>query len=153
MKAEGLREKAFMNNGLYPLCIPIVTCKHYTLHMNARQLKKYLLSRPEAYEDYPFGPETTVYKVKNFMFALTYQEKKHLHINLKCEPMEAVQLRDVFDSVLPGYHMNKNHWNTIILNGDVPNFELERMIDNSYKLVVKKLKKHERFALEPRSPA
>ncbi len=120
--------------------------------MNPKQLRKYLLSKPEAYEDYPFGPEATVYKVKNKMFALTYQEKKHLHINLKCDPMEAVQLRDVFDAVLPGYHMNKTHWNTVVLDGSVPVFELERMIDNSYMLVVKKLKKHERFALELRSP-
>ena len=119
--------------------------------MNEKQLRKYLLSKPEAYEDYPFGPETTVYKVKNKMFALTYQDKKHLHINLKCDPMEAVQLRDVFDSVLPGYHMNKTHWNTVILDSSVPGFEMERMIDNSYRLVVKKLKANERRGLELRN--
>lgn len=119
--------------------------------MNAKQLRKYLLSKPEAYEDYPFGPDTTVYKIKNRMFALTWQEKKYLHINLKCEPREAVQLRDVFNSILPGYHMNKNHWNTIVLDGDVPDFELERMVDNSYMLVVKKLAASERRGLEIRS--
>jgi len=119
--------------------------------MNEKQLRKYLLSKPEAYEDYPFGPDTTVYKVKNKMFALTYQDKKYLHINLKCDPMEAVQLRDVFVSVLPGYHMKKTHWNTIILDGSVPAFEVERMIDNSYRLVVKKLKANERRGLELRN--
>lgn len=119
--------------------------------MNSKNLKKYLLSKPEAREDYPFGPDTAVYKIKSKMFALTYQEKKHLHINLKCDPMEAVQLRDVFESVLPGYHMNKTHWNTVILDGSVPNFELERMIDNSYLLVVKKLKANERLGLELRN--
>ena len=131
--------------------ITLFSYQQQTAYMNNKQLRKYLLSRPEAYEDYPFGPDTTVYKVKNLMFALTYQEKKYLHINLKCEPREAIQLRDVFKSVLPGYHMNKSHWNTIILDGDVPDFELERMIDNSYRLVVKKLKVSERLGLELRN--
>ena len=118
--------------------------------MNEKQLKKYLLSKPEAYEDHPFGFDTHVYKIADKMFALTYYEGEHLHINLKCEPLEAIQLRDVFKSVIPGYHMNKTHWNTVILDGDVPDFEITRMIDNSYLLVVKKLKVGVRRALERR---
>ena len=114
--------------------------------------KKYLLSKPEAVEDYPFGPDVMVFKVKGKMFAtLTVAAKKDpapLRMNLKCDPEQAVQLRDVFASVVPGYHMNKTHWNTIILDGDVPQGEVERMIDHSYGLVVKSLKKAERTSLE-----
>lgn len=115
--------------------------------MNEKQLKQYLLSKPEAVEDHPFGFDTHVYKIHGKMFALYYKEDKYIHINLKCEPMEAVQLRDVFKSVKPGYHMNKTHWNTVVLDGDVPEGELKRMIDNSYKLVVRGLKKSLREGL------
>ena len=70
------------------------------------------------------------------------------HINLKCDPEEARILRDIFKSVIPGYHMNKEHWNTLILNGLIPRKEIERMIDVSYGLVVNNLKKSDRLALE-----
>ena len=70
------------------------------------------------------------------------------NINLKCDPEEAMMLRDVFDAVIPGYHMNKAHWNTVILDGTMPAGEVERMIDNSYGLVVRGLKKLERLQLE-----
>jgi predicted DNA-binding protein (MmcQ/YjbR family) len=71
-------------------------------------------------------------------------------MNLKCDPDEALALRDIFDAVLPGYHMNKAHWNTVVLDGSIPTGELERMIDRSFGLVVKGLKKTERLALEIR---
>ena len=71
-------------------------------------------------------------------------------MNLKCDPAEALFLRDMFDAVVPGYHMNKTHWNTVILDGSIPRGEIERMIDRSYGLVVKKLKRAERVALEVR---
>jgi predicted DNA-binding protein (MmcQ/YjbR family) len=115
--------------------------------MNEKKLKHHLLSKPESIEDHPFGFDTHVYKVHGKMFALYFWEGKHIHINLKCEPNEAVQLRDVFKSVKPGYHMNKQHWNTVVLDGDVPDGELKRMIDNSYLLVVQKLKKSVRAGL------
>lgn len=115
--------------------------------MNEKYLKQYLLTKPEAVEDHPFGFDTHVYKVHNKMFALYYWEDDLIHINLKCEPNEAIQLRDVFKSVKPGYHMNKTHWNTVVLDGDVPDGELKRMIDNSYKLVVRGLKKSIRDGL------
>ena len=116
--------------------------------MDYKTAQAYLLSKPEAVEDFPFGPDVAVYKVKNKMFATLATNDGIAQTNLKCDPDEALALRDIFTSVIPGYHMNKKHWNTVILDGDVPVFEVERMIDNSYGLVVKGLKKVERQALE-----
>ena len=115
--------------------------------MNEEQARQYLLSRPEAEEDFPFGADVAVMKIKGKMFATLSNNKGVGNMNLKCDPDEAVMLRDVFEGVLPGYHMNKKHWNTIILDGSVPRAEIERMIDRSYGLVVKGLKKVERDAL------
>ncbi len=113
------------------------------------KFKAYLLAKPDAVEDYPFGPDVAVIKVRNKMFA-TYarQADSAARINLKCDPDEALALRDVFEAVIPGYHMNKKHWNTVILDGSIPDGELERMIDRSYGLVVKGLPKAERRSLE-----
>ncbi len=113
------------------------------------KFKNYLLSKPEAQEDYPFGPDVSVMKICNKMFA-TYSTGAdgHRHMNLKCDPNEALALRDVFESVIPGYHMNKKHWNTVILDDSIPGGEVERMIDRSYGLVVKGLNKAERRSLE-----
>jgi len=121
--------------------------------MNANQVKQYLLSKPEAEEDYPFGPDVQVFKIRGKMFALlgwdTWNKQENIpRINLKCDPSEALALRDVFDAVIPGYHMNKKHWNTVILDGSIPAGEIERMIDRSFGLVVKGLKKMERKSLE-----
>ena len=124
--------------------------------MDHLKVREYLLSKPEAWEDFPFYPDVAVMKVKNKMFAtLAPANSKEIEehgngyrMNLKCDPEEAIQLRDVFESVLAGYHMNKKHWNTIILNGEVPMGELERMIDNSYALVLKSMTKAERRSLE-----
>lgn len=124
--------------------------------MNHQQTRDYLLSRPESWEDFPFVPEVGVYKVKDKMFATLSTSKKELGekyqglacMNLKCDPEEAQALRDIFAAVLPGYHMNKKHWNTVVLDGSIPASEIERMIDRSYALVVKGLKKSERTSLE-----
>lgn len=116
--------------------------------MKGKSLKKYLLGKPQAFEDFPFGPKAAVYKINGRMFALLTENKGAERINLKCEPNQAFILRDIFPAVLPGYHMNKKHWNTVVLDGSIPAGELERMIDHSYALVVKKLKKAERTALE-----
>jgi predicted DNA-binding protein (MmcQ/YjbR family) len=118
--------------------------------MTAAQLKRYLLGKPEAFEDYPFGPDAAVYKVADKMFALSFYRGDHLNLNLKCNPSEAIELRDVFAAVQPAYHMNKRHWNTVILDGSLPRGEIERMIDQSYALVVKGLKKAVRQGLEIR---
>ena len=115
-------------------------------------LRDYLLSKPEALEDFPFGPEAYVFKVQGKMFALLYQKDGNARVNLKCEPRQAQELRDVFSSVLPGYHMNKTHWNTVVLGGDVPSGELQRMADHSYTLVVKGLTRGQRTFLETRYP-
>ncbi len=123
--------------------------------MNASALSHYLLQKPEAVEDYPFGPEAQVFKIYGKMFALVFQRRNSsgnplLCLNLKCDPIEALELRDVFACVTPGYHMNKRHWNTVILDGSIPDSEIERMIDNSYFLVAKSLKKTLRTGLEIR---
>ena len=112
------------------------------------KFKQYLLAKPDAVEAYPFGEGIMVPKVCGKMFA-TYSAAKDgfYHMNVKCDPLEAIALRDVFESVIPGYHMNKKHWNTLILDGSIPDFEVERMIDRSYGLVVKTLKAAERKRL------
>jgi predicted DNA-binding protein (MmcQ/YjbR family) len=118
--------------------------------VNDEQARAYLLSKPDAVEDFPFGPDVYVYKVSSKMFATLGHTDAAARMNLKCDPEEALALRDIFQAVVPGYHMNKAHWNTIILDGSIPNGELERMIDRSFGLVVKGLKKSSRQALEVR---
>lgn len=116
--------------------------------MDYKTARDYLLSRPEAAEDFPFGPQVAVFKVKGRMFATLGVENGVARTNLKCDPDEAQALRDIFRGVLPGYHMNKKHWNTVLLDGSVPEYEIERMMDRSYGLVVKRLRRVEREALE-----
>ena len=113
----------------------------------AFDIKKYLLNKPEAVEDFPFGPEVAAYKVRNKIFALIGMENNEARINLKCDPAEAEQLRMVFDAVLPGYHMNKKHWNTLRLNNTVPEQEIKRQIDQSRFLVIQSLPKVQRQTL------
>lgn len=113
----------------------------------------YLASKPEATLDFPFDPDVHVYKIRGKMFALISPSggknpNKAPQMNLKCQPEHAVELRDVFEAVIPGYHMNKRHWNTIILDGTLPESEIQRMIDHSYALVVKGLTKAQRSPLE-----
>ncbi len=119
--------------------------------MNHDDARQYLLGQGEAYEDFPFGPDVAVMKVLNKMFATLAMEDGLARMNLKCDPDEAVILRDIFPAVLPGYHMNKRHWNTVLLDGSIPRGELERMIDNSYGLVVSGLPARERKALQRRT--
>lgn len=116
--------------------------------MKLSEIKQYLLAKPETREDYPFGPDVAVYKVKDKMFATRSSHQGVDNMNLKCDPQEALALRDIFDAVKPGYHMNKKHWNTIILDGSIPDNEIKRMIDNSFLLVVKGMPKKDRLSLE-----
>jgi len=111
-------------------------------------MRAYLLSKPEAVEDFPFGPDAWVYKVQGKMFALLSGESGSPRVNLKCDPQQAQELRDIFTAVGGGYHMNKKHWNTVLLDGDVPDGELQRQVDHSYALVVKKLPRNVRRHLE-----
>jgi len=115
--------------------------------MNYKSAEKNLLSKPESRKDFPFGPDVAVFKVKSKMFATLIKKNNVAHMNLKCDPYRAAALRDVFEAVIPGYHMNKLHWNTIILDGSIPPDEIKKMIDHSYALVVKGLKKVEKTAL------
>ena len=115
--------------------------------MNSKKVREYFLNKPHSDESYPFGPDVAVYKVKGKMFA-TYGTHNDLPaINLKCDPDEASALRDIFKSVIPGYHMNKRHWNTVYLDGSIPQGELERMIDNSFLLVVSKMTKKDQQSI------
>jgi predicted DNA-binding protein (MmcQ/YjbR family) len=106
-----------------------------------------LLSRKGAVEDYPFGPQAAVFKVAGKMFALVALDEAPLRLTLKCDPVEADFLRNMFAAIRPGYHMNKQHWNTITLDGSVPQELLLKMINSSHALVVKGLRNAEREQL------
>jgi len=109
--------------------------------MNEDSITEYFLSKLATTKDFPFGSEVAVFKVKGKMFGTFSIHQDKPAINLKCDPDEAAALRDIFESVIPGYHMNKRLWNTVFLDGTVPKGEIERMIDNSYLLVVAKMTK------------
>jgi predicted DNA-binding protein (MmcQ/YjbR family) len=107
--------------------------------MDLSQFREYCLSKSCATESTPFGPDVLVFKVSGKMFALATLDEMPTRVNLKCDPDLALDLRDRYEQVTPGYHMNKRHWNTVELEGGVPNPELRKMIDHSYELVAKKL--------------
>ncbi len=109
--------------------------------MDQEQFREYCLSKPGATEDTPFGPEVLVFKVAGKMFALTSLERFPITANLKCDPDLALELRDRYEQVQPGYHMNKKHWNTVEIDSGIPDTELRKMIDHSYELVVNSLPK------------
>lgn len=120
--------------------------------MTESDVKKYLIGFPEVKEDYPFGPESSVYKIENRMFVLLsfgkWKEYNSIaRLNIKCDPDEALMLRDMLEEIIPGYHMNKKHWNTIILNGGIPEERIKKMINASFSLVVGKLTKSIRHGL------
>jgi len=109
--------------------------------MDIEQLREYCLSKPDTEETLPFGPDTLVFKVKGKVFLLTGLDNHPLQFNVKCDPDKAIELREQYpESVLPGYHMNKKHWNTVIVDGRIPPRELRSFIDDSYFLVSKKNK-------------
>lgn len=103
-------------------------------------LRDYCLSKPHVTEAFPFDEQTLVFKVAGKMFALADVEG-FSSINLKCEPEKAIELREKFNAVLPGYHMNKKHWNTVLVNSDVSHEMILNMVDESYSLVVNSLTK------------
>jgi predicted DNA-binding protein (MmcQ/YjbR family) len=115
--------------------------------MTFETLGKQLLASSGACVDYPFGPEAAVFKIAGKMFAIVAWQAEPLEISLKCDPAEADYLRNTFTAIRPGYHLNKNHWNTITLDGSVPDSLLQKMIEASYALVVKGLTKAERAKL------
>lgn len=103
--------------------------------MDHKTVEDYVLSMPNAVRDYPFGEEVAVYKVHDKMFALIPGGKNPVRISLKCDPQLAELLRDKYESVMPGYHLNKKHWNTIVLTGQLPWEEVCGLILHSYNLV------------------
>ncbi len=109
--------------------------------MNLEEFQKYCLSKNGVIEDFPFGEGTLVYKVGGKIFAIT-SFGKPLSVNLKCDPEEAVELRERYADVQPGYHMNKKHWNTVNFDGKISLKELKQMVDRSYELVIKGLNKN-----------
>ena len=110
-------------------------------------LRAYLLAKPESEETQPFGPDALVYKVVGKMFALVAWQQEPLRISLKCNPHLAEMLRQTHAAVAPGYHLNKRHWNTVTLDGSIEQDEITEMIDQSYTLVVKGLRKKDRDRL------
>jgi predicted DNA-binding protein (MmcQ/YjbR family) len=115
--------------------------------MKPVELRDHCLSFTGAEETFPFGPKTSVFKVAGKMFALSQLGADSLQVSLKCEPELAEALRGAHAAVLPGYHLNKRHWNTVIIDGSLPDETIRDMIEDSYDLVVSKLPRARRRAL------
>ena len=109
--------------------------------MNIETLREYCLSKAGSEETLPFGPDNLVYKVNGKIFLITGIDAEPLSFNVKCDPDKAIELREEFACVQPGYHMNKKHWNTIVVDGSVSTSQLKEWIDWSYDLIVGKKKK------------
>jgi predicted DNA-binding protein (MmcQ/YjbR family) len=114
------------------------------LKMDYQSLVDYLMSKKCATKDMPFDIETLCFRVMKKIFALMAWQEEPIVISLKCDPAEAIMLRQTYPGITPGYHMNKKHWNTVVIDDRIPEFEIKRMIDVSYDLVVKGLSKEEK---------
>lgn len=112
--------------------------------MHIESFRAWCLAKKGVTEEFPFGEETLVFKVMGKVFALTGLDSHPLSFNLKCNPEYAVELREQYPCVQPGFHMNKKHWNTVTADGSVPDSHLQAWIDHSYELVVKGLSKNVR---------
>lgn len=122
------------------------------MSLSRREIWDYCLSKPHATADYPFGDDTVVFRLGGKIFALmgvdVEAEEHEPRVNLKCDPTLAIILRQTYPrSVLPGYHMNKTHWNTVVSDGSIPDDEIKDMIDHSYDLIAKCLTKKQRQQL------
>jgi predicted DNA-binding protein (MmcQ/YjbR family) len=115
--------------------------------MDQHELKAQCLALPGASEEFPFGDEVSVFKVEGKMFAACHLDGDPLQLSVKCDPELAVQLRAAYPAIVPGYHLNKRHWNTVTLDGSVPEDELLDLIDHSYDLVVSSLTRAQRASL------
>ena len=115
--------------------------------MDDRRIRDACLGLPGASEGYPFGPQTSVFKVAGKIFAIARLEARPLQVSLKCEPSLAEQLRAAHPAIAPGYHLNKRHWNTVTLDGSLAPKLVEAMIEDSYDLVVSALPRARREAL------
>lgn len=112
--------------------------------MNIEELREYCISKPNVEETFPFDEETLVFKVGGKMFLLVDINGNPVQFNVKCNPEKAIELREQYSYVLPGYHMNKKHWNTVICEKGVSKKLIKEWVDDSYKLVVESLSKKER---------
>ena len=108
--------------------------------MNIEEYRNYCISKKGVTESFPFDKDTLVFKVMGKMFALTGVDKFD-YINLKCDPELAIELREKFNGIKPGYHMSKKHWNSVYINNDVSDKQIYELIDDSYQLIVKSLTK------------
>ncbi|MFI6860671.1 MmcQ/YjbR family DNA-binding protein [Streptomyces sp. NPDC050421] len=115
--------------------------------MTPKQLRAFCLGFNASVEEFPFGPDASVFKVLGKMFALSTLDARPLTVNLKCDPDDAVRLREEYEAVAPGWHMNKRHWNTVTVSG-LPDAKLRELIEDSYDLVVAKLPRAERLRLD-----
>ena len=115
--------------------------------MNIEELREYCMSKKGTTEAFPFDETTLVFKVMGKIFALTDIDGD-LSINLKCDPEKAIELRERFSCVFPGYHMNKIHWNTILIDGRVSDNQIKLWVDDSYDLIIAKLTKKQKEELE-----
>ncbi len=111
--------------------------------MNIEAYRNYCLQKKGVTEEFPFDKNTLVYKIRGRMFTAT-DVTQFESINVKCHPEKSIRLRETYAGVSPGYHMNKRHWNTILIDGSIPDKLIYQWIDESYTLVVAKLSKHER---------
>ena len=109
--------------------------------MNIEVIREYCFKKTGVAEELPFGEETLVFKVMGKIFILASLDSIPLQVNLKCDPEKAIELREEYEAVQPGYHMNKRHWNTVIIDGSIPGKKILEWIDNSYNLVAAGLKK------------
>ncbi|MFE6036147.1 MmcQ/YjbR family DNA-binding protein [Streptomyces sp. NPDC056452] len=115
--------------------------------MTPQELRAFCLEFNASAEEFPFGPETSVFKVLGKMFALSALDARPLTVNLKCDPDDAVRLREDHAAIVPGWHMNKRHWNTVTVSG-LPGRMVRELIEDSYDLVVAGLPKAERLRLD-----
>jgi len=116
--------------------------------MDLETIRKYCLEKKHTTEEFPFGETTLVFKVSGKFFLLIGLENHPLQFNVKCDPDLAVELRETYSSVIPAFHMNKKHWNTVIINGQLNSKQIREMIDASYDLVVRSLPLKERKKIE-----
>lgn len=115
--------------------------------MNIEQIREYCLALNGATEDMPFGDDTLVFRVMNKIFVLVNLEGE-IRVNLKCDPSRAIDLREEHPAIIPGYHMNKLHWNTIIMDGSLKKELITSLIDHSYQLITESLSKAKKVELK-----
>ncbi len=115
--------------------------------MNTEELRQYCLSKKEVTEGFPFGNDTLVFKVRGKIFLLVSLSSQQLQFNVKSDPEKAIELREQYDAIQPGYHMNKKLWNTVIMDGSLPKKLITEMIDDSYFLIIKSLPKKDQAGL------